>query len=93
LESIDFFPGALKLKLYHSSTFEYPKLTILPMDGIDEEAEKPNDAVEKVIHGDKPEITGHFAIVNNGFIDKNNAEDTDAADEKEEGYGCQREPF
>jgi hypothetical protein len=25
--------------------------------------------------------------VNNGLIDKSNADDTDAADEKEEGYG------
>ena len=51
------------------------------MNGIDEEAEKPNDAVEKIIQGDKPEIPGHFSIMNNGLIDKNNGEDTDAADE------------
>jgi hypothetical protein len=51
------------------------------MDGIDEEAEKPNDAVKKIIDGDKPEITGHLVIVNSGPIDKNSAKDTEAAHE------------
>jgi hypothetical protein len=63
------------------------------MHFIDEETQKPDKGIKKVIDGDKPKIAVQLVVMNHSPIEKKEAEKTDSTNEKKESQSSDRELF
>jgi hypothetical protein len=63
------------------------------MDGVDEKTGKPENAVQKIIEGNKPEVWGDLPVPEKALVEVNETEETKAADGAEERHRPGRKSF
>ena len=74
-------------------TSQYSESPTPPMNGVCEEAGKPENCVQKVIKWNEPKVWGDFAVAENGLVEVNETEESTAADKEEERHSRERESF